>query len=104
MARLFKFVLSKSGFKSSFDDFMTGNINGLSPSIHKGWLWVKQKKYEGSYEMHFTSTHPLKLSTGNATLAYVHYPDNKAENIFYQLINKKEGEHSLPLVEYKKKV
>ncbi len=97
MARLYQFILSKEGFKSTFDDFLIQSQNGLSASIHKGWLSVK--KSNGSlYEMNFTTTHPLKLRNGLSVLAYVQYPNNTLDKILYAL--NRNGADSLPMVEY----
>lgn len=97
MARLYQFILSKEGFKSSFDDFLIESPNGLSRNIHKGWLSVKKSKGD-FYEMNFTTTHPLKLRNGLSVLAYVQFPNNTADKILYAL--NRNGAGSLPMVEY----
>ena len=99
MARLHIFILRNEGFKSTLDDFLVQHPNGLSPTLHKGWLSVKKKG--GYYEMHFTTTHPLKLKNGLSVLAYVQYPNNKADEIFYQIVEKTPS--GLPFVTGHKK-
>lgn len=100
MARLYKFVIKDEKIKS-LEDFMTQSQNGLSSTIHKGYLSVKRKGE--FYEMHFTAGHPLKLRHSNEIICYSKYPNVKWDTIFYYIAEPKPYVNSLPLVSHKNK-
>lgn len=82
MARLYTFIITDS--RKTLEDFLTQSQNGLSQSVHKGYLAVTRK---GSfYFMNFFTTHPMKLKIASKVIAYCEYPDNKLDKIFYQVI------------------
>ena len=78
MARLYQFIITKK----SFEDFLSQSPDGLSPTIHKGFLSVTRGK-SYLYNMNFTVTHPLKLKSHKNVIAYCKYPNNTKESVIF---------------------
>lgn len=82
MARLYRFIIKDEKIKS-LEDFMTQSQDGLSPTVHKGYIFVRRKN--NFYEMHFTISHPLELKDTRSIVCYSKYPIVTLDTIFYPI-------------------
>ena len=74
-ARLYRFVTSE---QKGLKQFLLQSQDGLSHSIHKGYIVAVRKPNDQYNTMFFRKTLPVNMST---VLGYAPYPNNTSENV-----------------------
>lgn len=81
---LYKFVTSK---EKSLTDFLTQSQDGLSHSVHKGYIVAVKGKPSDYLQMRFVTSNPNIWKNKEGVIGYAPYPDNTIENVV--IINEK---------------